>query len=402
MSTSEAENTSAAHGWREEIGPRLLAPPSASHGRRALWTSVGLTLLFSALMLPYGINALDGLEPPRRQWAIGVGTAYIGSYLVFVALGESKAWGVRLFMCALLLILGGALVFLMGVKNAWVLVFALCVISAFARTALAVGAVVLSVGAVGGTALLSGTLGAVMPELVLLASVGTAMILFIRLVEANEQLRRARDRIAAFAVVEERERVARDLHDILGHSLTTITVKAGLVRRLLESTGQPAVAEEAGEVERYARQALADVRATVSGYRSVTLAGALAEAGSALRAAGITARLPQAVDEVDPRVQQVFGYVVREAVTNAVRHSGASAVEVHFGRDWLVVEDDGPGTGPVETGNGLRGLRERVTARGGDLQAHRSAGGGFVVRAEVPVEGGRNGAGAGAHEGGTD
>ncbi|WP_052809723.1 sensor histidine kinase [Streptomonospora alba] len=389
MTTSEAERTAATAGWREEIGRRLLAPPSA-HGGRALWTSVGVTLLFSALMLPYALDALGELDTARRRWAEGVGTAYVSSYLLFVALGETKAWGVRLLMCALLLCLGGVLVALMGVKNAWVLVFALCVIGAFARTVTAAGAVVVVVAAVGLAAFLEDSLASVMSELILLATVGVAMILFMQLVEANEQLRRARDRIAEFAVVEERERVARDLHDILGHSLTTITVKAGLVRRLLEDSGQEAIAGEAGEVERFARDALADVRATVSGYRSVTLAGELAAAASALRAVGISARLPHAVDDVDPQARQVFGYVVREAVTNAVRHSRAAQVEVRLGRDWLVVEDDGPGVGAVRIGNGLRGLQERVAAQGGTLEVERPPGGGFAVRARVPADSGRS------------
>ncbi|WP_245674719.1 sensor histidine kinase [Herbidospora cretacea] len=183
---------------------------------------------------------------------------------------------------------------------------------------------------------------------------------------------------------QERERLARDLHDILGHSLTTIRLKAGLVRRLLEVSGDlGTAAREAGDVERLSSQALADVRATVSGYRQVTLSGELVTAKEALRVAGIRARMPRAVDDVHPELHEVFGHVLREAVTNVVRHSSAREVTVGLGGNWLEVSDDGTGAGG-RWGNGLRGLAERVRAAGGTLEASPRERGGFVVRATVP------------------
>ncbi|MET9795413.1 sensor histidine kinase [Nocardiopsis alba] len=365
---------------------RLFEPPSYLRGGRVLWVPAGLSLVFSLLMLPYAFNVIGDLAPDHRAWAKGIGVSYVVSYLLFVALGETKSWIVRMSMCVMLLVLGAALVFFVGLQNVWVLVFALCVISAFTRATFAGSVVVAMVAALAIAAFMTGVIDETLSEMLLLSSVGIAMILFIRLVDANAELRRARDRIAAFAVVEERERFARDLHDILGHSLTTITVKAGLLRRILENSAREAEATEAREVEQIARQALADVRGTVSGYRVTTLAGELAAAGTVLRSAGIEGRLPQAVDDVHPDARELFGYVVREGITNAVRHSGARELEVRLGRDWVVVKDDGPARGPVHKGNGLRGLEERMAEKGGTLSVGRGPDGGFFLRAELPTD----------------
>jgi len=186
------------------------------------------------------------------------------------------------------------------------------------------------------------------------------------------------------AVVAERERIGRDLHDILGHSLTAIAVKAGLARRLLERDAA-AAAVEIADVERLAREALADVRATASGYREVSLAGELAVAAAVLQAAGIRAELPRAVDAVNPAAREVFGYVIREAVTNVVRHSGASSCTVTLEPNSIEIVDDGRGPADGEQcGNGLPGLADRLAAVGGTIEAGPLPGGGFHVRASVP------------------
>ena len=213
------------------------------------------------------------------------------------------------------------------------------------------------------------------------------MIGFAGNIRLNIELRKTQQQLAVAAVAAERERIGRDLHDILGHSLTAIAVKAGLARRLLDRDATAAAAEIA-DVERLAREALADVRATASGYRDVSLAAELAVAASVLRAAGIRPELPQAVDEVDPAVRELFGYVAREAVTNVVRHSNARTATITVGSHWVEIRDDG--AHPTEptagrAGLGLSGLAERVTARGGSLQVGPRPEGGFVVRAEVPA-----------------
>lgn len=211
----------------------------------------------------------------------------------------------------------------------------------------------------------------------------TAMFFVGRLIQTVRHLRAAQDEIATLAVTAERQRLARDLHDILGHSLTTITVKAGLARRVLESANDTGRAiTEIREVEELSRSALSDVRATVSEYREVSLPAELVGARAALRAAEIEADLPHAVDNVRTDLRQTFGYVLREAVTNAIRHSRAKQVRVRLGRTWIEIEDDGDGASTAP-GNGLRGLRERLAQVGGTLRAESRPEGGFVVRAEV-------------------
>ncbi|EOD65994.1 sensor histidine kinase [Amycolatopsis vancoresmycina] len=221
-------------------------------------------------------------------------------------------------------------------------------------------------------------------DLITVASVTLAMFFMANLVRAVRRLELANKEIATLAVTNERQRVARDLHDLLGHSLTTITVKAGLARRVLESAGDiPRAVEEIREVESLTRSALSDVRATVSEYRQVSLSAELVGARAALRAAEIEADLPHAVDNVRPEFQTPFGYVLREAITNVLRHSGAKQVKVRLGSTWLEVEDDGRAT-EVVRGNGLRGLAERLEAVGGTLRTSVRSGGGLLVRAEVP------------------
>jgi len=237
---------------------------------------------------------------------------------------------------------------------------------------------------VAGLMALRGKLGDSMGDLISVASVTLAMFFMANLVRAIRRLEHANKEIALLAVTNERQRVARDLHDLLGHSLTTITVKAGLARRVLESSGDiPRAVEEIREVEGLTRSALSDVRATVSEYREVSLSAEIVGARAALRAAEIEADLPHAVDNVRPEFQNTFGYVLREAVTNVLRHSGASRVKVRLGRNWLEIEDDGNAV-DVKQGNGLRGLTERLAAIDGTLATSIRPGGGWVVRAEIP------------------
>ncbi|MEU3711894.1 sensor histidine kinase [Streptomyces catenulae] len=203
-------------------------------------------------------------------------------------------------------------------------------------------------------------------------------------------LRAARAQVRRLAVHEERERVARDMHDVLGHSLSTMTVKLGLARRVLESSGDvPFAVREITELETMARTALSDVRATVSDYRTLSLDSELAGARMALRAAGVRAELPAATDDVRAELREVFGYVVREAVTNVLRHSDAELCTVRTGPDWVEITDNGTPTGGVRAGNGLTGLAERLAAVSGTLDHGPAPGGGFRVTARGPAPVGR-------------
>ena len=156
------------------------------------------------------------------------------------------------------------------------------------------------------------------------------MAAFARTTAAMNQLRATQAQLEELAVERERGRVARDIHDILGHSLTVITVKSELAGRLVEADPARAKAEIA-EVEALARGALADVRATVAGVRGVTVSGELAAARSALAAAGIAAELPSSTDTVPAERRELAGWVVREGVTNVLRHSAASVCRITLG-----------------------------------------------------------------------
>ena len=214
------------------------------------------------------------------------------------------------------------------------------------------------------------------------------------LITVNRELQEAREELARNAVAEERLRFARDLHDLLGHSLSLIALKSELARRLAEADPRRA-AQEMADVEEAARQALSEVREAVSGYRQVSCAQALAEARAALSGAGIALHRPDRVPTLPGGVDAALGWVVREGTTNVLRHSGARTVTVDLADDdvrvALTVTDDGAGTGPRTTGvhgspgSGLTGLRERVGALGGELDAGPVDGGGYRVHATVPL-----------------
>jgi two-component system sensor histidine kinase DesK len=227
--------------------------------------------------------------------------------------------------------------------------------------------------------------GFVLPVLCLLTAV--AMRGTRHLVSVNAELVEARDELARHAVAEERMRFARDLHDLLGHSLSLIALKSELAGRLAER--DPARArQEMADVEAAARRALAEVRDAVSGYRQVSLAQALAEARSALSAAGIQLRTPAPGEPLPGPVDAVLGWVVREATTNVLRHSGARTVTVDLVATdddvRLSVTDDGRG-GDAPAGAGLCGLAERIAAVGGRLDSGPTGSRGFRLAATVPL-----------------
>ena len=200
-----------------------------------------------------------------------------------------------------------------------------------------------------------------------------------------EQRRVARileQRTHELEINEERNRMARDMHDILGHSLTVIALKTELATRLVDTAPDQARAELT-EVQSLARSALADVRATVNSYRELSLAGELARATNVLTSAGVRADLPLTVEVVDPELRELFAWVVREGVTNIVRHAHASHCRVALSADSIEVADDGIGLNSAGTGDGhgLEGLRQRCQDNGADLTIETpSSGSGTVLR----------------------
>ena len=196
--------------------------------------------------------------------------------------------------------------------------------------------------------------------------------------QRQRALAEAREENARLAIQEERNRMARDVHDILGHSLTVITVKAELAARLLEVSPDRARTEVA-DLERLARDALADVRQAVAGFRDMSLPAELARARSSLAAAGIEAELPNATDAVPSQLREVCAWAVREGVTNVIRHSGASTCTVTLSPRGITVADDGGGPSSGPPGTGLVGLRERAATVGATLRTRRLTPHGFEL-----------------------
>ncbi|WP_433419451.1 sensor histidine kinase [Microtetraspora malaysiensis] len=211
-----------------------------------------------------------------------------------------------------------------------------------------------------------------------------------RSAELIDELRRTRRELARLAVLEERNRIARDLHDLVGHSLSVVAVKTELARRLLPVDKERTDAE-LKDIDATVRRALSEVRQAVTSYRQPTLAAELSSAVQAAEAAGIacTVRAPDTWDLPVP-VEGLLAWTVREGITNVLRHSGASSCVITVSADPSVsveVADDGSGAPDGgRPGNGLAGLSERARALGGSLTVGRRDGGGFLLRIEAPKE----------------
>ena len=217
------------------------------------------------------------------------------------------------------------------------------------------------------------------------ALIGSTVIQQCQRRRLTGKLLMAQEEAEHMAKVAERERIARDLHDLLGHTLSVIILKSELASRLT-ATAPERAAEEIREVERISRDALQQVRHAVRGYRSAGFRSELDEARRALESAGI--RLETSVEEapLSPAQEGVLGLALRESVTNIVRHAEATACRLTLARSEafceLTIADDGRG-GRLEEGNGLRGMRERVEALGGTLERDGSKG--TSLRIRVPA-----------------
>jgi two-component system sensor histidine kinase DesK len=196
------------------------------------------------------------------------------------------------------------------------------------------------------------------------------------------KLRRANEEIEHLAKVAERERIARDLHDVLGHTLSVIILKSELAGKLLDRDPERAKAEIA-DVEQTSRAALAEVRSTIRGYRLNSLQSELKQAATALKAAGVQVNQETSEPQLTPTQESVLALVIREAITNVVRHASAKQCLVRLasanGTCILEVQDDGCG-GLREEGNGVRGMRERVEALGGTLRHESKAGTKLIIQ----------------------
>jgi two-component system sensor histidine kinase DesK len=382
-------STTVAVVERSEAARDPIAPTPASRWRRLAWIFAVVWLFY----LAQPISQAWQLPDPMHRW-LALAVIVTFAALFVTTFGASRTLRQRgrrlttglaagLIVAAVLLVV--AMVLLMGQDPLALFVY------------VAVMAVFLLPGRWGPLtvlALVLGTIGAHrlvpgwhadfnVPFQIFMGAL--AMFGVVQLIMRNGQLADARSELTRLAVEQERNRFARDLHDILGHSLTVVAIKAELAGRLVRLSPERAEAEIA-EVEGLARQALADVRSAVAGYREVTLAAELANARSALSAAGIDAELPIAIDEVPAARRELFGWVVREGITNVVRHSGASRCRVRVDASEVEISDDGFGaaiTAPAPSGHGLIGLRERAEAVGGILTVRRPPEGGFALMVRV-------------------
>lgn len=218
--------------------------------------------------------------------------------------------------------------------------------------------------------------------------IGAGNTFFAERNRMNRRLRKANEEIEHLAKVAERERIARDLHDILGHTLSVITLKAELAEKLMGRDPQGAE-KEIREVSEISRQALSEVRDAIRGYRAKGLAAELVQAKSTLETAGVTVQCDAATTIKVPAMQEsVLSLALREGVTNVVRHSRARTCRVRLeqknGSCRLEIHDDGMGFVTGE-GNGLRGMRERVEMLGGSLERRNQSGTTLIIT--LPLKG---------------
>jgi len=202
---------------------------------------------------------------------------------------------------------------------------------------------------------------------------------------AVDRLRMAQEEVGRLAKLAERERIARDLHDLLGHTLSVVVLKSELAQKLLERDPSRA-RQEIAEVERVARQGLADVRQAITGYRSSGLAAEIDHVRETLTAAGIETTIDARAVTLAPAQETALSLALREAATNVIRHAAATKCHIKFyaqdGSALMEVHDDGRG-GDAPFGNGLSGMRERIQSLGGALQ--RDTGGGTRLMISLPL-----------------
>jgi two-component system, NarL family, sensor histidine kinase DesK len=374
--------TSPEHSWATRL--------PASLGRFRVGQLLGLLFLIGPLTDLVGAD----MSAAAKSAALAAVVAFVVLYLALLPPAEALTRrGSRAIGCAVgLLAALAAVTLLLGAPRSSLLLFGYVVAAAGvalpAPAAVAVTAVVATAVAVGlATSSADGSTVAAWTLTVL--GVGAVTIALGSAMRANAELRRVRDERARLAVAAERMRIARDLHDLLGHTLSLIALKTDLATRLVESDPERAQAELV-DVQQVTRDALAEVREAVHGYRQQSFADALASARTTLAAAGIDCRVEGDVPVLPAHVETVLAWAVREAATNVVRHSDARhcAIRLRDQGDGVALEVDDDGS-PVEPGDGggagLAGLGERARDLEGTFEAQARPEGGFHIRLRVPV-----------------
>jgi two-component system, NarL family, sensor histidine kinase DesK len=393
----------------------LTAQDADGRSWTVVWRIVVSGLITFALLQP-AINLL-GHPLDGRRWFQVIGAVVLAALICWrVSSREMGSYPVPWLSLALILALGIAL-FAVGGAN-WIATLAVTA-AAFGRYSQTPAPALIGATACGAAGLTVSVISGYQSGLILAAGFIAPMAgLFAysagRRADTLAMLRRTRAELARAAVAEERLRIARDLHDLLGHSLSLITLKAELAGRVIGADPERA-AREIAELESVARQSLSDVRGAVAGFRQPDLAGELAAARQLLDAAGIASQISSADTTGLPQdIDAALAWAVREGTTNVVRHSKATHVAIAISTGPAIasaeISDNGPAATdelataglpaltagpdgraaavrarPMFTGSGLVGLAERVRSLGGELAAGAVEPQGFRLRVAVPL-----------------
>ncbi|MCC9310235.1 sensor histidine kinase [Kitasatospora sp. RB6PN24] len=389
---------------RPAVGDRQHIPGAPVDTRRQLLVKICWMLLWM-FYLVYPIEDLAGGRHGTVGTLLGALAlaGFVGGYLSLVIFRSVGGDGWRGTYPVLALMLGLAFATSFGLGGQWLGLFTYLSVAAGAvlPPRFALGGVLATAGLLLVTALILHTKSDELGALVLPTFLsGAAMTGLQRLVTTMRELREAREVAAHLAAAEERLRLARDMHDLLGHSLSLITLKSELAGRFMDAGKDDQARAQVADIEQVARQSLTDVRSAVSGYRKPSLSVELAAARTALATTGVTLDAPSTLTEEHPGLggaeAETLAWALREAVTNVVRHAaGATLCTVALDETWdgdgarfavLEVADNGRGPGKSAPGNGLTGLDERLALVGGRLEtATGRHGRGFTVRALVPL-----------------
>jgi two-component system, NarL family, sensor histidine kinase DesK len=371
-------------GVPQPFDPRPTAPDAP--GRGSLRVPTGKFRPVNLVWLLY--SAFFFIEPiqrdTRRDWLIFAG-AYACFLALYVLLISVRSRGQRALLLLALTVLGAAYYPLNG--GAVGMLIYVAALAPFTTESLVVAGAAIAAATLIGAAegvLLHQPLVAWASMAFLTAGVGIGNLVGAVQRRANEKLGLAHEQIEHLAKVAERERIARDLHDVLGHTLSVVVLKSELAGKLMGSDAGRA-RREIGEVEQIARTALGEVREAIRGYRTEGIGAEIAHARRTLDAAGVSLDCQAEGVRLDPAHESVLSLVLREAVTNILRHAGASRCRLELAADdrrtVLRVEDNGRGAIGHE-GNGLRGMRERIEALGGRLEIDSRQG--TQLTAEIP------------------
>lgn len=371
---------------RHDLGMSVRFPHRV---RLRLGQSLGLLFLIGPL-----VDLLRSEDSAARTVAIlAVFAAFVALY---VALLPPMGWlarrGPRALVAGLVLLAATAvLTLVLGAPGSFTALFVYVAVACglllpVRPAVVAIGVIALGVGI--GLAVAGAPSSTVASLMLTIVAIGAMMAAFARKVQANRELEAAREELARLAVSEERLRIARDLHDLLGHTLSVIALKSELAAKLVER--DPARArDELDEVQEVTRHALAEVREAVHGYRRLALADAVDGARTALTAAGIACRVEGRAGVLPDDVEDVLAWAVREATTNVVRHSDARTCSIRLQSTGdgveLEVADDGSPRPSGDGGAGLLGLAERAEKLRGTVEVGARRAGGFRVKLTVPL-----------------